>query len=86
MPTYPEASFRTALARAVPIDMRIDSPSRMFMVIEAIRTRLGSQLPAILITGHASGAIRELRSKDFLRKASDPINPETLLSLLRELS
>ena len=55
-------------------------------VIEAVRERLENQrLPAVLVTGDTSTAMRELSCDDHLRMASKPINPDELLALMREL-
>jgi PAS domain S-box-containing protein len=55
-------------------------------VITEVRKRLGAQLPAILITGDTSSAMRDLQCDDRLRTASKPINPDELLALIHELS
>jgi PAS domain S-box-containing protein len=54
-------------------------------VISAVRAVLGADLPAVLITGDTSAAVRELGYDARLRAASKPINPDELLELLREL-
>ena len=54
-------------------------------VISAVREKLGKQLPAVLMTGDTSTAVQELTCDTHLRTASKPINPDLLLSLLREL-
>jgi CheY-like chemotaxis protein/anti-sigma regulatory factor (Ser/Thr protein kinase) len=79
-----------ALERAPGIQMlvtdyHLGNDETGVQVIEAIRARVGSQLPAILITGDTSSAMRDLRGDDFLRTASKPINPDELLALMREL-
>jgi PAS domain S-box-containing protein len=55
-------------------------------VIDAVRGKLGRELPAILITGDTSSAVRELRGDGSLRTASKPINPDELLNLMRSLT
>jgi CheY-like chemotaxis protein len=54
-------------------------------VITAVRGVLGPNLPAILVTGDTSTAVRELSVDSHLRLASKPINPDELMKLLREL-
>ncbi len=54
-------------------------------VITAVREQLGPLLPAILVTGDTSTAVRDFSCDAHLRAASKPINPDELLALLREL-
>lgn len=54
-------------------------------VIAAVRERLGATLPAVLITGDTSSAIRDLECDVNLRTASKPVNPDELLALLSQL-
>jgi two-component system, sensor histidine kinase len=54
-------------------------------VIAAVRSLLGPDLPAILITGDTSSAMREPSCDAHLRTASKPINPDELLRLFGEL-
>jgi two-component system, sensor histidine kinase len=70
----------------VVTDYHLGSDDTGVHVITALRKCLGERLPAILITGDTSSAMRELRNDDWLRTASKPINPDELLALLRELS
>ena len=53
-------------------------------VIARARARLGEGLPAVLVTGDTSSAIRRLESSR-LRLASKPIRADELLSLLKAL-
>ncbi|MDA8350141.1 MAG: ATP-binding protein [Pseudomonadota bacterium] len=53
-------------------------------VISQMRARLGETLPAVLITGDTSSAVRALESAR-LRLASKPIRADELLELLRAL-
>jgi DNA-binding response OmpR family regulator len=53
-------------------------------VIAQMRARLGETLPAVLITGDTSSAVRALESAR-LRLASKPIRADELLELLRAL-
>jgi CheY-like chemotaxis protein len=71
--------------RMLVTDYHLGNDETGVQVIEAVRARLGPQLPAILITGDTSSAMRELHGDDHLRMASKPINPDELLGLLREL-
>jgi PAS domain S-box-containing protein len=71
--------------RMLVTDYHLGNDETGVQVIEAVRARLGPQLPAILITGDTSSAMRELHGDDHLRTASKPINPDELLGLLREL-
>jgi len=54
-------------------------------VISSVRGVLGATLPAVLITGDTSSAVRELKYDARLRAASKPIRPDELLALFREL-
>jgi two-component system, sensor histidine kinase len=71
--------------RMLVTDYHLGNDETGVQVIDAIRSKLGSQLPAILITGDTSTAIRDLRRDDYLRTASKPIDPDELLGLMREL-
>ncbi len=53
-------------------------------VITRLRERLGQDLPAVLITGDTSAAIRQLEDSR-LRLANKPIQADQLLGLLRSL-
>jgi two-component system CheB/CheR fusion protein len=66
-------------------DYHLGSDDTGVQVIAALRAQLGEHLPAILITGDTSSAMRELPGGDTLRIASKPINPDELLGLLRDL-
>jgi len=52
-------------------------------LITALRTRLGSSLKAVLVTGDTSSAVKDLPSDPYLRVASKPIKADALLTLLR---
>ena len=54
-------------------------------VISGIREQLARNIPAILVTGDTSSAIRKLPSDRQLRLASKPIDAQELLSLMNEL-
>lgn len=54
-------------------------------VIAGIREQLARDIPAILVTGDTSSAIRKLPSDRQLRLASKPIDAEELLTLMDEL-
>ena len=54
-------------------------------VIAGIREQLARNIPAILVTGDTSSAIRKLPSDRQLRLASKPIDAEELLTLMDEL-
>lgn len=54
-------------------------------VIAGIREQLARNIPAILVTGDTSSAIRKLPSDRRLRLASKPIDAEELLTLMDEL-
>jgi PAS domain S-box-containing protein len=72
--------------RLLVTDYHLGNDDTGVKVIAELRTRLGPRLPAILITGDTSSAMRDLRGDEFLRTASKPINPDELLTLVRELS
>lgn len=67
-------------------DYHLGSDDTGVQVISSVRSRLGARLPAILITGDTSSAMRDLQCDGSLRTASKPINPDELLGLLRELA
>jgi two-component system, sensor histidine kinase len=54
-------------------------------VVSSVREKLGADLPAVVVTGDTSSAMRELSVDSRLRTASKPINPDELLKLMREL-
>lgn len=54
-------------------------------VIAAIREQLARNIPAVLVTGDTSTAMRKLPSDGQLRLASKPIEAEELLTLMNEL-
>ena len=54
-------------------------------VIAAIREQLARNIPAILVTGDTSSAMRKLPGDRQLRLASKPIDAEELLTLISEL-
>jgi signal transduction histidine kinase/CheY-like chemotaxis protein len=80
------AAEKTPGIRLLVTDYHLGDAQTGVQVISEIRERLGQQLPAILITGDTSSAMRELRCDDHLRTASKPVNPDQLLALVRELS
>jgi two-component system CheB/CheR fusion protein len=54
-------------------------------VIASLRSRLGTALKAILVTGDTSPALKTLGADQNVRVASKPVHPEQLLALLTEL-
>jgi PAS domain S-box-containing protein len=54
-------------------------------VLTSVRSILGADLPAVLVTGDTSAAVRELSSDVRLRAVSKPIRPDELLALFKEL-
>ena len=54
-------------------------------IIAAARARRDDVLPAVLVTGDTSSAVRELSVDDKLRLASKPINSRELLRLVKAL-
>ncbi len=54
-------------------------------VIAAVRTALGRNLPAVLITGDTSSMVRALPPDERVHLVSKPINADQLLSLLKSL-
>ena len=72
--------------RLLVTDYHLGDDQTGVQVISAVREKLGQQVPAILITGDTSSAMRDLRCDALLRTASKPINPDELLALIRELS
>jgi two-component system, sensor histidine kinase len=82
----------TAAAEANPdirllvTDYHLGTDDTGVHVISAVRKRLGERLPAVLITGDTSSAMRDLKCDDALRTASKPINPDELMEMLRKLT
>jgi two-component system CheB/CheR fusion protein len=72
--------------RLLVTDYHLGNDDTGVQVITEVRARLGPLLPAILITGDTSSAMRDLKCDAQLRTASKPINPDELLGLVRELS
>jgi CheY-like chemotaxis protein len=81
-----EATEKTPGIRLLVTDYHLGSDDTGVQVIAEVRKKLASQLPAILITGDTSSAMRELQCDARVRTASKPINPDELLALVRELS
>jgi CheY-like chemotaxis protein len=54
-------------------------------VIAAVRSALKRELPAVLVTGDTSSAVRKLRDDPHLRFASKPINADELIAVMSEL-
>lgn len=54
-------------------------------LIGDVRVRTGKRLPAILVTGDTSSALRKLRHDPAVRLASKPINAEELIGMVGEL-
>jgi CheY-like chemotaxis protein len=54
-------------------------------VITALRGILGASLPALLMTGDTSSAIKHVLDDPYLRFTTKPIKADELLTLLREL-
>jgi PAS domain S-box-containing protein len=80
------AAEKTPEVRLLITDYHLGNEDTGVQVISEIRKRLGTDLPAILITGDTSSAVRDLQYDERVRTASKPINPDELLSLIRELS
>jgi ActR/RegA family two-component response regulator len=55
-------------------------------VISSIRQLLGDDIKAVLITGDASAALRNLHQDGPVRITCKPINADELLTLLNELA
>jgi two-component system, sensor histidine kinase len=80
-----EATEKVPGIRLLVTDSHLGSDDTGVQVIAEVRKRLDRQLPAILITGDTSSAMRDLQCDERLRTASKPINPDELISLVREL-
>jgi CheY-like chemotaxis protein len=86
--SLPEAAAAAAANPDIALvvtDYHLGTDDTGVQVIAALRKQLGETLPAILITGDTSSAMREIRGDNSLRMASKPINPDELLQLLSEL-
>jgi PAS domain S-box-containing protein len=81
-----EATGKPSGFRLLVTDYHLGSDDTGVQVIAEVRRKLASHLPAILITGDTSSAMRDLECDDRLRTASKPIDPDELLSLVRELA
>ncbi len=66
-------------------DYHLEEDQTGLNVIAAIREQMARNIPAILVTGDTSIAIRKLPSDRQLRLASKPIDAEELLTLMDEL-
>ena len=66
-------------------DYHLTNSETGVQVIAAVRQRLAASVRTILITGDTSSAVRDLQHDEQLRIASKPINPDELLSIIREL-
>jgi two-component system, sensor histidine kinase len=83
-----EAVRSTAEAGAPDLlitDDRLGSGELGTQVIAALRKSLGQELRAVLVTGDAAAAAREVPSDPHLRIASKPYNAKELLGLLETL-
>jgi len=67
-------------------DFHLGSDETGVEVIATVRALIHPQLPAVLVSGDTSSAMRDIRRDGALRIASKPINPDELLGLLRELA
>jgi len=86
--SYQEAVSAAASNPAIGLlisDYHLGADETGVEVITAVRERLGPLLPAILVTGDTSTAVRDFTCDAHLRTASKPINPDELLALLHEL-
>ncbi|MBS0377748.1 MAG: PAS domain S-box protein [Proteobacteria bacterium] len=66
-------------------DYHLSPEETGMQLVARVRERLGCEVPAVLITGDTSSAMRELRATPKLRIASKPLKAETLLGTIREL-
>jgi two-component system, sensor histidine kinase len=80
-----EAAAAHANIGLLVTDYHLGADDTGVQVISSVRARLGERLPAILITGDTSSAMRDLPLDGNLRTASKPINPDELMQLVREL-
>lgn len=71
--------------RLLVTDYHLAAGETGLQVIEALRQRFGANLPAVMITGDTSSAIRDLGTDHRLRMASKPIDPDKLLRMMSEL-
>jgi PAS domain S-box-containing protein len=70
---------------ALVTDYHLEGNATGLDVITALRASLGRRLPAVLVTGDTSTAMRKVKNESQLRVASKPIDAEELLTMLREL-
>ncbi len=66
-------------------DYHLGEDTTGMQVIGELREILGAAVPAILVTGDTSSAVRGLEQKGALRVTSKPINPDELRLLIRSL-
>jgi CheY-like chemotaxis protein/anti-sigma regulatory factor (Ser/Thr protein kinase) len=71
--------------RLLVTDYHLAAGETGLQVVEALRERFGARLPAVMITGDTSSAIRDLGGDHRLRMASKPIDPDKLLRIMGEL-
>jgi two-component system, sensor histidine kinase len=80
-----EQAQKNADIKLLVTDYHLAGGETGMQVVASVRDTLGSALPAVVVTGDTSSAVRELTMDARLRTASKPINPDELLELVREL-
>jgi len=89
----PAASLPEARARAqdnpqialLITDYHLPAGATGTQVIRAVRTEVGRELPAVLISGDTSSTLRNLEADERVHPVSKPIDAEVLLALLKRL-
>jgi two-component system, sensor histidine kinase len=66
-------------------DYHLTNEETGLQVIAAVRNQLAKRVRTVLVTGDTSSAVQALAHDEHLRITSKPIDPDGLLSLLREL-
>ncbi len=80
-----EQAQNNADIKLLVTDYHLAAGETGMQVVSSVRAKLGRGLPAIVVTGDTSSAVRELTMDARLRTASKPINPDELMELVREL-
>lgn len=65
-------------------DYHLGSGSTGIQLVAAMREQTGTMLPAILITGDTSSAVKEIGAGHAVRLVSKPVDADELLAILRE--
>jgi PAS domain S-box-containing protein len=80
-----ERNAQTAAPDLLVTDYHLGNGELGTQVIAAVRNAVKSAMPAVLVTGDTSTAVKDMSNDVHLRVTSKPINAEALLALMSEL-